>query len=104
MHGTNFLTGMEMGLNSVISEFGRVFGEHIPEKNRDEVVKAAALSWLSEQLTSAVQAKVHFTEAQPIEQANNCVRMGYSGLIHRLGGKNHICLPSILREQNIGEE
>src|SRR6266567_7476561 len=95
-----YVQGVEMGLNQVISEFGRVFGENIPAVNRDEAVRAAALCWLSEKLTRAVQDKVHYTEAQGIERANNCVRFGYGGLIHYLGDDCHISMPSIFRKQD----
>ena len=92
----NYVQAVEVGLKNVLQEFGNVFAANIPAEQRDEVVKAAVLSWLAEQLTRAVQNKVHYTEAQVIERANNCARFGYGGLIHCLGGDCHISIPAIL--------
>ena len=90
------LSAVDNGLTGVIAEFAEVFGKHIPPEYRNKVAKAAVFSWLSEQLTSAVQSKVNFAEARAIEEANNCVRFGYGGLIHSLGESNHISVDSII--------
>lgn len=90
---------VELGLNVVFSEFGKVFGEHIPVANREEAIKAAAFCWLSEQLTSAVQNKLHYTRTQDIERANNIVRFGYGRLIHERGAEYHIDIHEILHDK-----
>ena len=99
-----YVQGIEDGLQNVIHEFGKFFGGNIPDKNRDEVVRAAVLCWLSEQLTMAVQCKAdNYLDAEATVQANNCTRFGYGGLIHNLGDNHHINISSIFRRYDTVE-
>lgn len=75
------MENVEMGLNQVIEEFGKVFAKGIPKGERNMVVRAAALSWLSEQMTTAVQNKTKYKECDDIEQANNVVRFAHGGIV-----------------------
>jgi hypothetical protein len=91
------MEAIESGLSYVIAEFGNVFAADIPDEDRNEVVRAAALSWLSEKMTCAVQRKTKYQDCQNIERANNVVRFGHGFIVRAYDGK-YPYMPAILEK------
>lgn len=91
------MEAIEAGLSFVIAEFGYVFAADIPDEDREEVVRAAAFSWLSEKLTAAVQRKTKYQDCQDIEWANNVVRFAHGFIVRAYDGK-YPHMPRILEK------